>query len=214
MGQNTQTKAQFRNKTSYGEAHLETDSVLFRGDFRLKIKFSDISSIKATDGKLEIAFPEGEVVFHLGEKAETWADKIKHPKSVIDKLGVKPDSRVVVLGIQDKNFLNDLSKKTKLIIREEISKEVDFIFYSADSLKDLKKLSSLKTYLKKDGAIWVVSRKGKEATIKDIDVMDAAKKTELVDIKVVGFSPTHTALKLCHSKITKITMNTNNRKCV
>ena len=196
MGQIIQGKAQFGNNNSQGEVHLETDSILFRGDFRLKIKFKDITSVKAIDGKLEIFFPEGNAMFHLGEKAEKWADKIKNPKSVIDKLGVKSSSRVAIIGVQDKEFLNDLSKRTKLVIPGEISKDVDFIFYSAENLKDLKEISSLKKSLKRDGAIWVISRKGKEANIKDIDVMVASKRAGLVDIKVVSFSDTHTALKL------------------
>ena len=81
-------------------------------------------------------------------------------------------------------------------MQKKLAKELDFIFYSAESVDDLGKLSSLKTYLKEDGAIWVVSRKGKEATLKDTEVMAEAKKAGLVDNKVVGFSPTHTALKL------------------
>ena len=88
MGQIIKTKAQFGNKASLGEAHLETDIILFRGDFRLKIYFKDISSVKADNGKLNISLPEGEVTLYLGEKAEVWADKIKNPKSIIDKLGV------------------------------------------------------------------------------------------------------------------------------
>jgi hypothetical protein len=42
----------------------------------------------------------------------------------------------------------------------------------------------------------VVSRKGKAATLRDIDVIDAAKSVGLVDNKVASFSPTHTALRL------------------
>lgn len=195
MGQIIQTKAQFENKVSLGEAHLETDFILFRGDFRIKIHFKDISLVKANDGELKILFPEGEVIFYLGEKALNWANKIKNPKSIIDKLGVKPTSRAIVLGITDKKFLGELSKRTKLV-QKKLSKDLDFIFYSAESVKDLGKMLSLKMHLKQDGAIWVVSRKGKEATIKDTEVIAEAKKAGLVDNKVVGFSPTHTALKL------------------
>lgn len=196
MGQIIQTKAGFGNKTSRGEAHLESDFILFRGDFRLKIKFSDISSIKVVSGKLTLVFSEGRVTLHLGEKAEVWADKIRNPKSVIDKLGVETSSRIAILGIEDKKFISDVSKRTKLVILKKMEKDLDFIFYSAESLSDLEKFSFFKKCLKKDGAIWVVSRKGKETTIKDIDVMKAAKKAGLIDNKVVGFSPTHTALKL------------------
>ena len=57
-------------------------------------------------------------------------------------------------------------------------------------------LKSLKRYLKDNGAIWVVSFKGKLARIKDVDVIAAARAAGLVDNKVVGFSETHTSLKL------------------
>ncbi|MEK7312271.1 MAG: DUF3052 family protein, partial [Chloroflexota bacterium] len=58
------------------------------------------------------------------------------------------------------------------------------------------KLKSLKGYLRKDGAIWVVSLKGKQAKIRDVQVIAAAKAAGLVDNKVVSFSETHTALRL------------------
>lgn len=73
---------------------------------------------------------------------------------------------------------------------------MDFIFYGADSKEELKKLKTLKSYLKPNGAIWVVSLKGAQARIKDVDVITAAKAVGLVDNKVVSFSETHTALRL------------------
>jgi hypothetical protein len=195
MGQIVQIKADFNGKSSNGEAHLESDFLTFRGDFKFKIPFKEISSLKAIGGQLAITFPKGKVIFYLGDKAQQWAEKIKNPKSLIDKLGVKPDSKVVIVGVTDNEFLKQLKKRTKMATNK-LAKEMDFIFYSAESLKDLAKLSQLKTYLKKNGAIWVVSLKGKEANIRDTDVMKAAKEQGLVDVKVVSFSTTHTANKL------------------
>jgi hypothetical protein len=63
-------------------------------------------------------------------------------------------------------------------------------------LSELPQLARLKTYLVSNGAIWVVSLKGKAAKIKDVDVIAAAKAAGLVDNKVVSFSETHTALRL------------------
>ena len=34
----------------------------------------------------------GEATFELGPKAERWAERIRNPKSLLDKLGVKPES--------------------------------------------------------------------------------------------------------------------------
>lgn len=54
--------------------------------------------------------------------------------------------------------------------------------------------------LAEGGAMWIVSHKGKAATVKDVEVMAAAKSFGLVDNKVVGFSPILTALRFTRRK--------------
>ncbi len=115
---------------------------------------------------------------------------------LIDKLGVKEISRVSVLGVNDKEFVRQLRDRASDITVGKPVGESDFIFYAADSPGELRKLKQLKKSIKSNGAIWVVSLKGKLAKIKDVDVIRAAKLAGLVDNKVVGFSSTHTSLKL------------------
>jgi hypothetical protein len=117
-------------------------------------------------------------------------------RSLIDKLGVKPEATVTVIGIEDDTFWLQLGERTHDIVVGRLRTECDVIFYAADSLTALKKLTGLKKYLTPNGAIWVVSLKGKAAKIKDVDVISAAKAAGLVDNKVVSFSETHTALRL------------------
>jgi hypothetical protein len=180
------------------KAHLNTDRVEFRGGARLDISFATITSAAASaGGALIITHAGGRAVLELGDRAvaEKWALKISHPKSLIDKLGVKPDSRVAVLGVDDAGFLAQLTKQ----LRGRPSKStanLDFLFYAADSAAELSKLKSLRARLQPAGAIWIVSLKGKAAKIKDTDVMAAARAAGLIDNKVCSFSPTHTALKL------------------
>jgi hypothetical protein len=117
-------------------------------------------------------------------------------RSLIDKLGVKPEAKVTVIGIEDESFWLQLGERTHDIVVGRLRKECDVVFFAADSPADLKKLARLKKYLKSNGAIWVVSLKGKASKIKDVEVIAAAKVAGLVDNKVVGFSETHTALRL------------------
>ena len=117
-------------------------------------------------------------------------------RALIDKLGVKEISRVSVVGVDDKDFLRQLHDRASDVFIGEPVLESDFIFYSADSTTELKRLRTLKKFIKSNGAIWVVSFKGKLAKIRDVDVIKAAKTAGLVDNKVVGFSETHTSLKL------------------
>ena len=104
-------------------------------------------------------------------------------------------SRVSVLGIDDVYFWSELQSRTQDVSRR-LRKESDMIFCQADSDVELKKLETLKEYIRKDGVIWVVSLKGKQAKIRDVQVIAAAKAAGLVDNKVVSFSDTRTALRL------------------
>jgi hypothetical protein len=117
-------------------------------------------------------------------------------RNLMDKLGVKPMSVVSVIGVKDQSFWQQLIDSGADAIQGRVRNESDLIFFAADSLIALQKLDRLKTYLKSNGAIWVVSLKGKAAKIRDVDVIAAAKRSGLVDNKVVSFSETHTSLRL------------------
>ena len=117
-------------------------------------------------------------------------------KGLLDKLGVTPASSVAVLGVSDAEFLRQLSERTGIMPSDRLSRNLDLIFYGADSLEELGRLATLRKFLKPTGAIWVVALKGKAARIKDADSMRAGKAAGLVDNKVCGFSETQTALRL------------------
>ena len=199
MGLEAKCSLRVGRDTFAGAAHLNTDRVEFRGETRLDLPFAAIKSADVgPGGALKITHPGGFVTLGLPDRAtaEKWALKIRYPKSLIDKLGVKPDSRVALLGVTDPDFLAQLQERLSAPPTQKAAGALDFIFYAADSAAELTKLKSLKTRLQPAGAIWVVSLKGKAATIKDTDVMKAARAAGLVDNKVCGFSATHTALKL------------------
>ena len=195
MGQQALCTARFGKKISKGKALLESEALLFHGDFRLTIPFRVMQSVKAVQGQLRVRFSEGAASFELGPQARLWAEKILHPKSLIDKLGVKPGCVVSVLGVREANFLGQLGERTGETAAAKPRKDSDFVFFAAEARADLQRLEGLVPFLKKTGAIWVVYPKG-QAHITQADVMAAARKAGLVDVKVVGFSPTHTALKL------------------
>jgi hypothetical protein len=114
----------------------------------------------------------------------------------IDKLGVKEGLRVAVIGVDDALLLSELRGRTDEIVIGMPRSRRDVIFYAAESLNALGELETLRTRIVHTGAIWVVSRKGKERSINDTDVIAAGKRVGLVDNKVVSFSATHTALRL------------------
>jgi hypothetical protein len=119
----------------------------------------------------------------------------------LDKLGIRPGARVALLGDleeADRGFADELGDRTHDITRGEPAADTDIVLLAADSTADLEpeRLRALAARLKPNGGIWVVSRKGKGRTISDVEVIACSLAADLVDNKVVSFSPTHTALRL------------------
>jgi hypothetical protein len=114
----------------------------------------------------------------------------------LDKLGVKPGSRVALVGLEDAAFEAELRDRTADITHGDPGPDTDLVFLAADDHEDLASLPALRERLRPNGAIWVVSRKGKAATLRDVEVMAAGKASGLVDNKVVSFDDTRTSLRL------------------
>lgn len=196
MGSEAVCSVSYAGRVSEGKALLETTEVLFRGDFSLKIPFAEITSVATGDGALRLGYEGDVVVFDLGRNADKWAEKIRNPRGLLDKLGVKPGMRIAVLGVEDAEFLDQLTARAGAPDKSIDASDLDIIFYEADSHDDLLRLAELRSALKPAGAIWVVSPKGKGIEVRDVDVMAAGRAAGLVDNKVASFSATHTALRL------------------
>jgi hypothetical protein len=109
---------------------------------------------------------------------------------------VKPGSRIAVIDVDDPGFVAQLAERTDDITMAKPWKDSETIFLGAESVRALSVLPALRKLLKPNGSIWVVHRKGKDASLKDVEVFRAAKVAGLVDTKVASFSATHTAERL------------------
>jgi Protein of unknown function (DUF3052) len=117
-------------------------------------------------------------------------------RPLVDKLGIQPGARVAIVGVPDAELRRMLRERGTDFTDAEPQPASDLIFLAADAPHDLLRLAALRSRLRPNGAIWVVSRKGKAATLRDVEVIEAAVANGLVDNKVVSFSATHTALRL------------------
>jgi hypothetical protein len=194
MGNEVKCKARFGEEVSEGKALLETTELLFRGGFRLKIPFASIKSAKAVDGELRLKTADGLAVFELGAAAEKWRDKILHPKSRIEKLGIRPGAKVALLRKFDADFRDELKLLAGLVTRDKVAADAEAIFFAAESQKELSQVAKIAKSVKGAAELWIVYPKGQK-NITENDVIAAGRKTGLKDVKVVGFSATHTALK-------------------
>jgi len=194
MGQQARCVARHGRRSSEGKALLESTELIFRGDFRLAIPFSKVQSASASGGVLRLKTAEGAVAFELGPAAEKWLEKIRNPKSVIDKLGVKPGQVVSVIGVEDAGWLRDMRARAE-VATGRVRKGSHLVFLGVESPTRLVRLPALRDAIARDGGIWVVWPKG-QVHIKEDHVRAAGKAAGLTDVKVVAFSATHSALKL------------------
>jgi hypothetical protein len=204
VGNEMKCRVRSGKEESEGKALLETSEIIFRGDFRLKIPFTEIRSVKAVNGELQLRTAEGLTVFELGARtAEKWCEKILHPKSRIEKLGVKAGARVALIGFGkgDEEFLKQLEELTKAIKKVSegvVPPDIEWIFFKAETQKELSGVAKISKGLRGATALWVVYPKGnpkERGKITEGDVLAAGRAAGLKDVKVVGFSATATALK-------------------
>lgn len=185
MGQEIKCRVDFSGQSSEGKALLETSQIIFHGAFRLKIPFQAITALEASEGRLSIQYPDGQAVFHIGKAAEKWVQKIRNPPSRLDKLGVKPGTGVHLIGRHDDDFRRELTERGAVLS----AKKPDLAFLSVKEKEQLVELAYLT-----NTPVWVIYPKGVEA-ITQGDVIAAGRAAGFVDLKVCGFSATHTALK-------------------
>src|SRR5271169_6629593 len=131
---------------------------------------------------------------HKKTKKQREPERDYSHRSLLDKLGVKPGQKILILDVNDPAFLNDIQPYSPAFADRRLSSDLEMIFFGAEQKKDLARLASLRKSILPNGAIWVIYPKGRR-DIREMDVITAGKAAGLVDNKVVGFSPTHTSLR-------------------
>jgi hypothetical protein len=121
-------------------------------------------------------------------------------RSRMEKIGVKAGMRAAVMGLADPTLSTELAAAQA--IPATALADLDLLFYAADDAAALARIDALVPMLSENGALWIVSNKGRAATVKDVEVMEAAKTHGLIDNKVVAFSATQTSLRFTRAKVT------------
>jgi hypothetical protein len=194
MGLEARCSVVYKGQRYEGLAHLDSEALQFRGGVRLRIMLRDLRKAEAKGTDLHVRWGTESAVFELGPAAPQWAEKIIHPPSLLDKLGVKADTRVAAVGGFSSEFLEELRSCCQDASVGSVRPATSLILFLADQTEDLAKAARLIPALAADGGLWVVYPKG-QPHITQETVMTTMKGAGLVDVKVASFSPTHTALK-------------------
>lgn len=194
MGAEARCTATYGGRKAEGKALLETDELIFRGgELRFAIPYNSLLRVDARDGILHVAWPSGVVALDLGELAENWAERIRNPRSRIEKFGIRTGQRVLFVGLRDATLREEVETSGATVLARS-TEPVDVIFVATNDRTDLERLVTVQKYLKRDGAIWVIRPKG-NPSLSEHDVRQAGEAAGLVDVKVARFSDTHTAEK-------------------
>ena len=116
-------------------------------------------------------------------------------RPLIDKLGVKPGSRVAVVSVDDPSFLALQRARTSDVAVGKPRSKCDLVFIGVERMKDLDVLHRAKSWIEPNGAIWLIRPKGGRSEIRDTDLIAAGLSAGLVDNKIASFSDTHGAMR-------------------
>jgi hypothetical protein len=194
MGREANCKCVWKESTADVTALLETHELILRGGMRRRIPFVEMQGIHADGGRLRFVFQGEPVSLELGDAvAAKWAKILASPPpDLAKKLGIKPESKVRVIGTIDDKALEEAvsgaastsGKSGDLIIaRVETPSEL------AAALKKAAGESS------KGVPVWIVYRKGKGHALSEAVVRATGLAAGLVDTKVASVSAVLTALR-------------------
>ncbi len=188
MGKEAVCKVRFGGEEWTAKTHLEEDLITVRGDRRLKIALQKEAWVD--EEWLIVPSAEGELRLELGADAPKWAHVIQNPRTLLDKLGLKPGHAIAVLEFgADDAWLEGLPYAHSVA-----DGEFDAVIVRVDAASGLKNLTPLRDALLERGMLWIVFPKGR-TDITEMQVFAAGKALGLVDVKVCRFSAIHTGLK-------------------
>jgi hypothetical protein len=195
VGKEATCGATLAGRRSTTKAHLDSVSLRLRGELRGDFPLARLSGVRASDGTLFCGTPAGALELDLGKSAAAWAQAIRQPKSLLDKLGVANGQRVCVRGIADAEFLAELTERLGTAPARACRATYDTIFAGFETARDLAALPDLRRHLAPAGALWLIAPKGKGSPVPERELRAALLAADLVDVKVASFSATHTAVK-------------------
>ena len=121
-------------------------------------------------------------------------------RSLIEKLGVRPDHRVCAIDVTAAEFLTLLENAVEQATARALHGKYDIVFLQIDGVRALEKIARAADHLEPTGVLWIIHPKGKGASPPDSEVRAAGLATGLVDNKISAYNETHTATRYVHRK--------------
>jgi hypothetical protein len=192
MGMEAVCTVRLNDQASEGRAHCGDNEIDFRGEFKFKWFWPELTSASESDGVLKVTRKDDTAEFHLGSAAPKWLHAIQNPKSRLDKLGLKAGHHYAIWGAVDEAFGVETEARAGAPASDP---PYDIVFVRFDSTADLPRLKQAREAIKPDGMVWAIWPKGRKDFRED-DARRHGSEIGLVDVKVASLSNELSGLKL------------------
>lgn len=211
MAMESACKLQIGRNHYDGRVRMEADHIDFAGPTKYRFRLSEIRSPRQDTDSLCFDFHGSPVSLKLSSlrAASNWYEYVLHPRTLVDKLGVKEGYRVRVMNLDDQNLLTMIQSKNATLVSPPAT-ACDMVMLGVERPSELRQITDLSEVLPPDGAIWVVLPKSVR-TVTKANVHAAAREAGLSQTDVVDYSETQAAYKMVRPAVIKRLAASSNR---
>lgn len=195
MGKESTTVVRVDGNAAKCRVLLEPATLICRDGHKRTFEHAKMKRLAAKNGVLSFEYESVRVELDLGKAAATWLEAIKNPRTRVQKLGITPGAKVVVLSKPADEDIQDLEAALGAAPARRLASNTDLVFCFAEEPDELSRLADIEPKLADKGAVWVLWPKGRKDFAHE-DVVVAAKHAGLVQTKSIGFSERFSGLRL------------------
>ena len=185
MGREAQCRAELGDLAGETHAWLESDAVILRGGIAGRFRLADLKDMRVEGDVFEASTERGPMRLHLGAaEAARWLDRIRHPRSLGQKLGLAPGVSVHVAEAHPEVLavLGALGADMAPLDRARLA------FVAVEAQEDLQGLDALASSLPASTHLWILRLKGKAATVKESEIIARLRTHGLAPSKTAAWS--------------------------
>jgi len=211
MAMESACKLQIGRNHYDGRVRMEADHIDFTGSTKYRFRLTEIRSPRQDSDTLLFDFHGSPVILRLSSlrAATNWFEYMLHPRTLVDKLGVREGHRVRVLNLDDQDLVSMIQGRNATVISQSAT-ACDMVMLGVERPSELRQIADLSEELHAEGAIWVVLPKSVR-TVTKANVHAAAREAGLSQTEVVDYSETQAAYKMVRPAAIKRPNNTGNK---
>jgi hypothetical protein len=204
MGREAKTEYADKRERTDVKAHLDSLSLRLTGGKKLTLPLAEVRAATVDGDELRVVAGALKFSLRLGAKeAAAWAKTILNPPTLADKLGVKPDKTVVLVGAVAREVV-EAAKAAKSVTTSArlpaAGKAIvsDVVVLQLSAGNEAAQIAAAARALGAATALWFVYAKG--GVVNGDHIIALARKTGLKDTKVARVSASHAALRFIRGK--------------